>query len=60
MLAATQGRGVDAILDVVGSDYLGRNVECLAPDGHLVIIGGDTSKGTVGKVMLENRGNQES
>lgn len=42
-LAATEGRGVDAILDVVGSDYLGRNVECLAPDGHLVIIGGNTA-----------------
>lgn len=42
-LAATEGRGVDAILDVVGSDYLGRNVECLAPDGHLVVIGGDTA-----------------
>lgn len=41
-LAATVGRGVDAILDVVGSDYLARNVECLAPDGHLVIIGGST------------------
>ncbi|MGB3481795.1 MAG: NAD(P)H-quinone oxidoreductase [Mycobacterium sp.] len=42
-LAATDGRGVDAILDVVGSDYLGRNLECLAPDGHLVIIGGSTT-----------------
>ncbi|WP_236950144.1 NAD(P)H-quinone oxidoreductase [Mycobacterium sp. MS1601] len=42
-LAATGGRGVDAILDVVGADYLGRNVACLAPDGHLVIIGGSTS-----------------
>lgn len=42
-LAATEGRGVDAILDVVGSDYLARNVECLAPDGHLVIIGGTTA-----------------
>lgn len=41
-LAATNGRGVDAILDVVGSAYLGRNLECLAPDGHLVIIGGST------------------
>lgn len=41
-LDATGGRGVDAILDVVGSDYLARNVECLAPDGHLVIIGGST------------------
>lgn len=40
---ATGGRGVDAILDVVGSDYLRRNVECLAPDGHLVVIGGSVA-----------------
>ncbi len=26
----------------MGADYLGRNLECLAPDGHLVIIGGTT------------------
>ena len=39
-LAATDGKGVDAILDVVGADYLDRNVRCLADDGHLVIIGG--------------------
>jgi NADPH:quinone reductase-like Zn-dependent oxidoreductase len=42
-LKATNGRGVDAILDVVGSDYLARNLECLAADGHLVIIGGSTT-----------------
>lgn len=42
-LEATNGRGVDAILDVVGSDYLARNLECLAADGHLVIIGGSTT-----------------
>lgn len=41
-LEATGGRGVDSILDVVGADYLPRNLECLAPDGHLVIIGGST------------------
>lgn len=41
-LEATGGRGVDTILDVVGTDYLARNLECLAPDGHLVIIGGAT------------------
>lgn len=39
-LDATNGRGVDAVLDVVGADYLDRNVRCLAPDGHLVVIGG--------------------
>ena len=42
-LAATDGRGVDAILDVVGSDYLARNLDSLAPDGHLVVIGGSTA-----------------
>jgi len=42
-LAATGGRGVDAILDVVGADYLERNVATLAPDGHLVVIGGSTA-----------------
>jgi len=42
-LAATDGRGVDAILDVVGADYLDRNLNCLATDGHLVIIGGNLS-----------------
>jgi putative PIG3 family NAD(P)H quinone oxidoreductase len=54
-LAATRGHGVDAILDVVGSAYLGRNVECVAPDGHLVIIGGDTSPALldVGSLMAK-------
>ncbi|GGK71816.1 NAD(P)H quinone oxidoreductase [Ornithinimicrobium pekingense] len=36
---ATDGRGADVILDVVGAKYLGRNVEALAPDGRLVVIG---------------------
>ncbi len=43
VLAATGGRGVDAILDVVGADYLERNVATLAPDGHLAVIGGSTA-----------------
>jgi len=37
--AATLGRGADVILDIVGADYLVRNLEALAPDGHLVVIG---------------------
>ena len=36
---ATSGRGVTIILDIVGGDYLGRNLRCLAPDGRLVQIG---------------------
>lgn len=46
-LAATAGRGVDAILDVVGRKYVRRNLECLALDGHLVIIGGSTGPVTL-------------
>jgi putative PIG3 family NAD(P)H quinone oxidoreductase len=36
--AATGGRGVDVILDMVGGDYLPRNLDALAPDGRLVQI----------------------
>lgn len=43
VLDATDGRGVNAILDIVGAPYLLRNVRCLAPDGHLVTIGGAAS-----------------
>ncbi len=35
---ATSGRGVDLILDMVGGDYLPRDVRALAPDGRLVMI----------------------
>ena len=34
----TSGRGVDVILDVVGGEYLDRNLHCLALEGRLVII----------------------
>jgi NADPH:quinone reductase len=36
--AATQGRGVDAILDILGASYLDRNVAALAQDGRLLLI----------------------
>ncbi len=35
---ATGGRGVDVILDMVGGDYVARNLELLATDGRLVQI----------------------
>ena len=35
---ATGGAGVDVILDMVGGDYLPRNLKCLAPGGRLVQI----------------------
>jgi putative PIG3 family NAD(P)H quinone oxidoreductase len=34
----TGGRGVDVILDMVGGDYLNRNIKSLAPDGRHVSI----------------------
>ncbi len=34
----TGGRGVDAMLDMVGGDYLPRNLACLAEDGRHVTI----------------------
>jgi NADPH:quinone reductase len=36
---ATGGRGVDVVLDMVGGEYLQRNIDCLALDGRLVQIG---------------------
>lgn len=35
---ATDGRGVDVVLDMVGGDYVARNVECLAVEGRHVSI----------------------
>jgi NADPH:quinone reductase len=34
----TGGQGVNAVLDMVGGDYLPRNLQCLAPDGRHVSI----------------------
>ena len=36
--AATGGKGVDVILDMVGGDYVPRELKCLAEDGRLVFI----------------------
>jgi NADPH2:quinone reductase len=36
--AATGGKGVNVILDMVGGDYVPKELKCLADDGHLVFI----------------------
>lgn len=36
--AETGGRGVDVILDMIGGDYLPRNIKCLGMDGRMVSI----------------------
>ena len=35
---ATNARGVDVILDMVGGDYIARNLRALAPDGRIACI----------------------
>ena len=55
--AATDGRGADVVLDNMGAAYLSRNVEVLAPNGRLVVIGlqgGTTAELDLG-VLLRKR-----
>ena len=46
----TGGAGVDIVLDMVGGDYLPRNLECLREDGRHVSIA--VQKGATGEVNL--------
>ncbi len=39
LMDATDGRGADVILDIVGAAYLSRNIAALAPDGRIANIG---------------------
>jgi len=34
----TAKRGVDVVLDMVGGDYIEKNIRCMAPDGRMSII----------------------
>jgi NADPH2:quinone reductase len=38
VMAATGGKGVNVILDMVGGDYVPRELKCLAEEGRLVFI----------------------
>lgn len=52
----TEGRGVDVILDLVGSEYLARNLDALALEGRLSIVatqGGKTGQLDLGKLMIK-------
>ena len=55
---ATGGRGVDVVLDVMGAQYLESNVDALAADGRLVVIGLQGGrKGTLNlNTLLTKRG----
>ena len=50
----TGGKGVDVVLDMVGGDYVAREVACLADDGRIVIIallGGSKASVDLGQVL---------
>jgi NADPH2:quinone reductase len=52
--ALTDGRGVDVILDMVGGDYLLREISCLADDGRIgliALLGGSKTMIDLGQVL---------
>ncbi|MEA3034620.1 MAG: NADPH:quinone reductase [Sphingomonadales bacterium] len=52
----TEGRGVDIVLDMVGGDYVPRNLECLAEEGRHVSIAvqrGATAEIPIWQVMAK-------
>lgn len=46
----TDGRGVDAVLDIVGGDYTARNLAALGLDGRLILVG--FQRGTTATIDL--------
>lgn len=53
--ALTGGKGVEIVLDMVGGDYLPRNLSCLAEDGRHVSIAvqrGPTAELNIAQVMM--------
>lgn len=53
---ATEGKGADVILDMVGGDYVGRNYAAAAYDGRIVQIatlGGSKATADVSKLMVK-------
>jgi putative PIG3 family NAD(P)H quinone oxidoreductase len=54
----TGKKGVDVILDMVGGDYIGKNIRCLATDGRMSIIAflkGSTAEVNFMPVMLKRQ-----
>jgi len=57
-MEATGGRGADVILDMVGGDYILRNLKCLAVEGRLVQIAflkGSTAEINLLPLMLKRQ-----
>ncbi|MDO8963242.1 MAG: NAD(P)H-quinone oxidoreductase [Coriobacteriia bacterium] len=56
VLDETGGRGADVVLDLVGADYAQRNIDVLAADGRLVIVGlqsGADATVNLGRIMAK-------
>jgi NADPH:quinone reductase len=56
--AVTGSRGIDVILDMVGGDYIGRNLKLLATEGRLAFIAflqGSTAEVDFMRVMLKRQ-----
>jgi len=54
VMAASQGRGVDIILDPIGGAYLNQNLDLLKDNGRLVnigLLGGSTAEINLGAVL---------
>lgn len=52
--SATGGKGADVILDMVGGDYIARDIACLADDGRIAVIallGGSKSMVDLGQLL---------
>jgi len=53
--SATEERGVDVVLDIIGGDYLPRNIRCLRSRGRLVqigVMGGSKGELNLARVLL--------
>lgn len=64
VMSATNGVGVDIILDCIGARYLNQNIRALAPGGHMISIGlmggrsGELDLGLVLEKMLVLKGSK--
>lgn len=50
----TDGKGVDVILDMVGGDYVAREISCLADDGRIgliALLGGSKANVDLGQIL---------
>lgn len=55
----TAGEGVDVVLDVIGGDYLARNIRCLAIGGIIIqvgVMGGGVTEANLGELLMKRAG----